>query len=416
MFDSPDELARKIRLGEDSLLELKSVRFAGRTVSGPGRDHLADELAALANTAGGVCVLGVDDRTREVDGIPVERLDDVERFLREVCNDSVTPPLSVTIVRMELPGATGEARAVVKVDVPRSLFVHRSPGGYFHRQGSAKRELSPDLLGRLFQQRSQALVIRFDEQAVPGTTPADLDVDRARPFFPPADLDQTALAKLLLVRETDGALRCTVGGMLLFGREPQRHLPNARVEAVRYRGLRADANYQVDARSCDGTLEDQIVAATAFVNVNMRVGAVKTPARVDLPQFEMRAVFEAIVNAVVHRDYSIYGSHIRLFLFDDRLELSSPGALPNSVTVETMAVRQATRNELIVRFLSKEPVRRVTVPGRVHYVEARGEGVPLILEEGRRVAGRPPVWELFGDELRLTIYGRPPAADPPAMS
>jgi predicted HTH transcriptional regulator len=159
-----------------------------------------------------------------------------------------------------------------------------------------------------------------------------------------------------------------------------------------------------------------MVAAAVFVEANMRVEAVKTPARIDLPQFESRAVFEAIVNAVVHRDYSMHASHIRLFLFDDRLEIYSPGALPNSVTLETMATRQATRNELIVRFLSKTRIQRVVVPGRVHYVEARGEGVPLIIDEGLRVAGRPPVWELFDDELRLTIYGRPPMADPAETS
>ena len=77
-----------------------------------------------------------------------------------------------------------------------------------------------------------------------------------------------------------------------------------------------------------------------------------------------------------------------------------------------MSVRQATRNELIVRFLSKAQARRVAVPGRVYHVEARGEGVPLIIEESHHVAGRLPVWELFDDELRLTIYGRPFTADP----
>lgn len=413
MFDQPEELLRAIRLGEDSRLELKSVRFRGNAVVGPAQDDLADELAAMANSAtGGVCVLGVDDRTRAVEGIPIELLDEVERLVQQACNDSVKPPLLVIIIRMELPDATGAPRPVIRVHVPRGPFVHQSPGGYLHRRGSSKRQLPPDLLGRLFQQRSQALVIRFDEQAVPLTTPADLDTERARPFFPPADPDETALAKLLLVREVDGLLRCTIGGLLLFGRDPQRHLPHARIEAVRYRGLRRDANYQIDARTCDGTIEDQIVAATGFVRANMRVGAMKTPARIDLPQYDTRAVFEAVVNAVVHRDYSIHGSHIRLFLFDDRLELYSPGALPNSVTVDTMSVRQATRNELIVRFLSKAHVHSVAGPGRVYYVEARGEGVPLIIEESHHVAGRPPVWELFDDELRLTIYGRPFAGGP----
>ncbi len=407
MFDSLEELLRKIRLGEDALLELKAVRFRGDDVSGPRRDELADEIVAFANMGGGVVVLGVDDKTREIEGIPVDRLDSVERFVREVVNDSITPPVSALIVRTELPSTTGEARAVLKIDIPRSLFVHKGPGGYFQRIGSSKRELKPDFLARLFQERSQARVIRFDEQVVPGTTAADLDLDRARSYFPPGDPDEIAIQKLLLVRGDGGILRCTVGGLLLFGRAPQQYLPNARIEAVRYRGVKADTNYQIDARSCEGPLEDQVTAATTFVEANMRVGALKTPARVDLPQFDIRVVFEAIVNAVVHRDYSIHGSKIRAFLFDDRMELYSPGALPNSVTIETMAARQATRNELIVRFLSKARVQRGDIPGRVHFVEARGEGVPFILEEGRRLSGRPPVYELFDDELRLTIYGRP---------
>ncbi|WP_246041625.1 AlbA family DNA-binding domain-containing protein [Desulfoglaeba alkanexedens] len=74
MFDSPEELLRKIRLGEDTSLELKTVRFRGDRISEPKRDDLADELAAIANTHDGVIVLGVDDKTRDIDGIPAERI------------------------------------------------------------------------------------------------------------------------------------------------------------------------------------------------------------------------------------------------------------------------------------------------------------------------------------------------------
>ena len=411
MFGGQDELVRKIRLGEDSLLELKAVRFRGAKVSGPSREELANVLSAMANTAGGVCVLGVDDASRNIKGIPVDRLDPVESLVREICNDAIKPPLVVIVVRTELPAATGELRPVIRVDVARSPFVHRSPGGYCQRLGSSTREIPPDLLSRLFQQRSQAPVFRFDEQPLPGTSLADLDLERARPYFPAGDVDDVALKKLLLVREVDGVPCCTIAGLVLFGRDPQQHLPNTRVEAVCYRGLRPDSNYQIDARDCDGPIEDQIVAAASFVQKNMRTAARKTPAREDLPQFDVRVVFEAVVNAVVHRDYSIHGSKVRLFVFDDRLEIYSPGALPNSLTVDTMAARQATRNELIVRFLSRARIQRVGVPGRAHFMEARGEGVPLILHESRRVSGRTPLYELFGDELRLTIYGRPPPTD-----
>lgn len=407
MLDSPDELLAKIRLGEDAFLELKGVRFRGDKVSGPSRDDLADELAAMANTAGGVVVLGVDDKTREVEGIPIGRLDAVETLVREVLNDAIDPPLTALILRMELADASGQRHPVLKVDVPHGLFVHKSPGGYFHRIGSSKRELKTEQLLRLGQQRGQARIIRFDEQVVPGTSVADLDTERARPFFAPSEAEERAVAKLLLVREEGGSLLCTVGGLLLFGKRPQAHLANARIEAVHYRGVRPDSNYQLDARSCDGTLADQIDAAFSFVQKNMRVVAAKTPARVDEPQFDVRAVFEAVVNAVIHRDYSIHSSKIRLFLFEDRLELMSPGALPNSVTLDTMAARQATRNELLVRFLSKTPVGQPGRELRGSYVEARGEGVPLIIEASLRLSGRAPVYELFDDELKLTIFGRP---------
>ena len=218
MFDGSDELVAKIRLGEDALLELKVVRFRGKKVSGPGRNDLADEIAAMANTTGGVLVLGVDDKTRDVEGIPVERLDTVEALVREVLNDSIDPPLTAVILRMEIPDKSGVMRAVLKVEVPKGLFVHKSPAGYFHRIGSSRREMKTEQLLRLGQQRSQARIIRFDEQVVPGTTTADLDLDRARPFFAPGEPDDLALGKLLIARQDGDVLRCTVGGLLVFGR------------------------------------------------------------------------------------------------------------------------------------------------------------------------------------------------------
>jgi predicted HTH transcriptional regulator len=182
MFNHSQELLFKIRLGEDSFLELKEVRFAGDRVSAPHRDSLADELAAFANARGGVCVLGVDDGTRDVIGIPLELLDRVEDFVGEVSNDSIEPPLLATVERLWLPTSLGTEAAVLKIEVPRSLFVHRSPGGCFHRIGSSKRQVSPQYLARLFQQRSQTGIIRFDEQPIGQAKLADLSEAHWRRF------------------------------------------------------------------------------------------------------------------------------------------------------------------------------------------------------------------------------------------
>ena len=83
MFATRGELLKKVRLGEDNVLALKEVRFAGGKIRGPGPDDLADDLAAFANSRGGVLLLGICDRTRQVSGIPVDRLDDVEALVRQ---------------------------------------------------------------------------------------------------------------------------------------------------------------------------------------------------------------------------------------------------------------------------------------------------------------------------------------------
>jgi predicted HTH transcriptional regulator len=169
MFDTTASLLQKIALGEDSFLELKALSCLGKAVTAPHRAGLADELAAFANARGGVCILEIEDETRRPIGVPAGCLDVAETFVRELCNDSIDPPLLATIEKVALPSSDGSSVVVIKVTVPQSLFVHRSPGGYLHRIGSSKREMSPDYLARLFQQRSQARLIRFDERRRAGS-------------------------------------------------------------------------------------------------------------------------------------------------------------------------------------------------------------------------------------------------------
>jgi predicted HTH transcriptional regulator len=408
MFDSIEELSRKIQLGEDSSLELKAVLFSGANVRGPHANSLADELAAFANTRDGVVVLGVDDETREVTGIPLEKLDAVELYVRNLCSDLLKPPLQVGIFRIELPDLAGNAKPVIKIDVPRSLFVHQSPGGYLYRIGSSKRPIPPEYLARLFQQRSQACLIRFEEQAVPNSSMASLSQNLWERFTTrSAEPAETVLFKRkLLTRDDEENVRASVAGIVMCSEHPEKHLAEAYIEAVRYRGVIQDSNYQLDALKIQGPLDEQIRQAMLFLRRNQVLAATKETHRVEKPQFSERAVFEAIVNAVAHRDYSIYGSKIRFFLFDDRLELYSPGALPNTVTVDSLPLRQSTRNELITSLLAECPVPEAA--GRVKrafYMEKRGDGVPIILRESEELSGRKPEYRLIDEsELMLTIF------------
>lgn len=412
MFDNPNDLLEKIRLGEDSFLELKEVRLSGKRVTDPHRDSLADELAAFANSRGGVCVLGVDDDTRDILGIPPESLDSVVDFVRSLCLDSIKPSLVPIIERLNLPSATGEWLAVIKVEVPRSLFVHESPGGYMHRVGDAKKKMMPDYLARLFQQRSQVRIIRFDEQPVPGATLDDLQTDFWQRFATRRSKDsrENLLEKLAMAREdADGVLRPTVAGVLMASAEPRRWLPNAYIQAVAYRGIevrpQGDTAYQIDSADISGPLDRQILAACHFVKKNMKVAASKHEGRLDLPQYDLTAVFEAVVNAVAHRDYSIHGSKIRLRLFADRFELYSPGTIPNTMTVESLPYRQASRNEAITSLLAKCPVPKANgeITERSAMMDKRGEGVQIILDNGERLSGVRPEYRLIDDAELLLI-------------
>ncbi len=420
MPESAARLLERIRLGEDSLLELKEVVFAGGKVRGPGRDSISDSLAAFANAHGGTLVLGVDDKSREIVGIPVERLDEVVGLVTEVCRDAIDPPLAPVVERLDLPDASGIRRCLVRTTVDRSLFVHRSASGYVRRAGNSKRQVPPSALARLFQERSQTGLSSFDESVVAGAGLGDLEerlVDRFQTLRT-ADSREVLAEKLgLLKRADDGLLKATLAGVLLAAERPQRWLPNAFVQAVAYRGTDVGealdySNYQLDAQDLHGPLDRQVADACRFVAKNQRVAATKSMGREDRPEYDMTAVFEAMVNAVAHRDYSVYGSKIRLRLFSDRLELYSPGGPPNGITLDALAYRQASRNNTVGSLLARCPVPE-DIPGletsRVTLMDRRGEGVGVILRRSEAHSGRLPTYELFGDaELRLTIFAATP--------
>jgi predicted HTH transcriptional regulator len=415
MLENISDLLKQIALGEDSILELKNITFKGDRVSGPHRNGMADELAAMANTHTGIILLGVDDKTREIEGIAAEQLDLVEGWLRAICNDLIEPPLDCLIRKLSLP-VQEEEKIIIRIDVPRSLFVHQSPGGYFCRIGSSKRQMKPDVLARLFQQRSQARLIRFDEQTVPGARLDELSPplwNRFRTVISPQD-DKEFLLKMKLVAAGDNdIISPTVSGILMTSETPEAFMPGAFIQAVCYRGTEKTGGYQLDAQDISGPLDAQIRGACRFVERNMRVYAIKAPNRIETPQFSLNAVFEAVVNAVAHRDYSVYGSKIRLHLFADRLELYSPGTIPNTMTIDSLSERQSARNELLTSLLARCPMNFNAVGSERSYImDKRGEGVPVIIMESERLSGRRPEYRLLDDaELKLTIYAAPPPAE-----
>ena len=396
MFNSVTELTEKIYLGEDATIEFKREL--------PHREGLADEIVAFANANGGMILIGVGDDSQIV-GIDRQDLDSTEKTVVEICSDNIDPMVHITTEKLRI-----DDKILLKIDVPPSLFVHKSSGRYLFRAESSTRQMTTEQLARLLQIRSQAHRISFDKQFVPNTHKDTLRGRLYQRYITEGVTDDDKIEDLLrkrrlLVKEGKDD-RASVAGVLMCHNRPDEFLYNSFIQAVYYSGLRKDANYQIDAKDFKGPLDQQIVEAFKFVERYNQVSARKDIGRIERPQYNMRAVFEAIVNAVVHRDYSKAGSKIRLFMFADRLELYSPGALANTLTVDDLPFNQATRNELLARLLSETTLddnmgRQVA---RRHFLERRGEGVGIILNESQELSGKTPVYELFGEELRLTIF------------
>ena len=411
MFDSNEELLQQISLGEDSAIAFKNIIFSDNKIIEPDINTIADEFASMANANSGVYIFGVDDKSKTITGIPKEKLDCVEQWLQGICIDFIEPQLFCRIRKIPLT-IDSEIKCIIRVDIAKSLFVHQSPGGFYYRVGSSKRKMSTAFLARLFQQRSQARLIRFDAQAV-SFAPSDcLEKKYWQKFkntLVEMDDQEFLLKAKLLTKDEDGKICPTVAGILLASHEPQIFLRNAFIQAVCYRGIERNANDQIDAHDFTGPLDEQILDAYNFVNKNMRIYAKKDIGRQDFPQFSMQAVFEALVNAVVHRDYSIDTSKIRLHLFFDRLELFSPGAIPNTMTIDNLPHMQASRNELLTSLLARSPFPDTIQSDRKFFMDRRGEGVPIILNKSQEISGKMPEYRLIGDEeLLLTIYAYNP--------
>jgi predicted HTH transcriptional regulator len=280
--------------------------------------------------------------------------------------------------------------------------------------------MTTEFLLRLGQQRSRSGLVGFDELTVAGARLEDLDQRLCERFRSSrtADALPDFLVKLGMAARDDASdLRPTVAGLLLGTRNPRKWFPNAYVQAVAYAGTvaapsRPDEVYQLDAKDADGPLDEQILAACRFVFRNQRVAARKNLGRTDLPQYDMQAVFEAVVNAIAHRDYSIHGAKVRLFVFEDRLELYSPGGLPNTLEIGSLPYRQVSRNQAVTSLLAGCALGSegdFLGTDRRTFMEKRGEGVRIILDRSTALAGRAPEYRVLDDaEVLLTIWAARP--------
>ncbi len=417
MYDVPAELLAAIDAGEDSLLELKEIVVEGAklVVADEGRavPWLARQLSAFCNSDGGVLVLGVADDRRLI-GVPDERIDDLQRLVIDAARDGVEPPADhlVRLDAMRLPGQGGETVIVLKVDIRPDYFAVHAPRGKrpFVRAGNTTREVSMEQLPRLLARRSRLL--SADERPVLAATWDDLDHDRlagyhdARFGRPADDLVRFAANVKVTALDDRDSRHPSVAGLLLFGRAPLVGLPNAGIDLVVYGSTEPDTDQRVDTRQFEGTLTSQVDAVMSYLGASPHLAVASSKdatGRIDSPAYSLRALQECVVNAVAHRDYAISG-RVRVQVFIDRIDVTSPGRLPNTLSPEDLFAgpQPIRRNQIVVGFLSQP----ATWPSGRAAMEGMGEGFLTIVRETERLAGRPPTVRQHTEALTVSLPAR----------
>ena len=373
--------------GEDSFAEFK------RDVS--QRSDFAAEMIAFANAEGGQIFVGVDD-----DGaiIGVEDAKQIEEAVLNIGRQNCNPSLIPTLDRIST-----DRGIVLVVNVPRRTGPpHETNSGQCHlRVGSTKRLCTPFERARLLQ---AAGLYHFDETPVSGTSIAQIHLAALAAYYQriyekPLEAADVPLAPMLqamrfLAPDVDGSWRLSVAGLLLFGQHPEDHLYYARISAVRWLGLEAGEEI-LDRQEITGRLPDQIEQAEKFVLRNTRLSSsINGMQQTDTYEYPRPALREAIVNAVAHRDYSLDGAQILLYIFDDRIEIRSPGALPNSVTLQNIRAHYSKpRNETIARVLFN-----------LGFVNTLGSGIPRMIRLMREHSGREPDLEVLGQQFLVRLW------------
>ncbi len=366
--------------------EGKTLEFK-QDVSSPR--NIIKTITAFANTAGGVILIGIEDGTKAVLGL-ANPLDEEERLCSMIA-DLIEPRL---VPNVELLNWKGRTLLAVEV-YPSALRPHwlKTGGienGVLVRVGSTNRQADKPLIAEM---RRSALNLSYDEEPMPDINPDSLDVRVASGLFSGfKEWSDSTPESLHLVCRYQGRLVPTVGGVLLFGKDRERHFPDAWIQCGRFRGT--NKAVILDQQDLREHLPQALEISFEFVKKHASRAAVFGELRrTDIWSVPLAAVREALTNAIVHADYSQVGSPIRIAIYDDRIEIENPGLLVSGLTIENLRLGVSKLRNRVIGRIFKD----------LNLIEQWGSGFERMYADCEQGSFPVPIFEEVGYHFRVTL-------------
>ena len=359
--------------------------------------ELLKHLIAFANADGGQLVIGIEDEKqgniitgfKDARAYPIDEFKKVDREIRDT-------PLDLSFEEIPVVNHKGEDDLilVISVELSSNRVIAAPNDEVYLRQGDESVKLSYEQRTQLAYDKGQRF---FEDEVVPDASLEDIDDSLVQEFKNRFDISDRSTEEILKARRFLVNGKLTKAAILLFGKYPSAFFPQARVRFQRFDGtdMGTGSHFNVIKEvTFDEALPILIVKVRDFIRTQLREfqylddnGQFQI-----LPEYPEFAWFEGVVNAVTHRDYSIYGDHIRVLMFDDRLEIHSPGKLPNIVTVENIKHERFSRNPRIARTLTE-----------FGWVREMNEGVKRIYSEMESAFLHEPKYSEPGNKVVLTL-------------
>lgn len=344
------ELLDIISTGETSKVQFKKEM--------DNDDSIAAELIAFSNSKGGMILFGIEDKKGTVLGLDYQQLQSYSNRIATIANDKVKPQVFLYTEVVSIPSETDEKKILV-VEVAEGIAkpYKDKNGAIWIKQGSDKRRLTDNNEQvRLFQQSG---ILYLDEMIIPQTSIEDIDFSKVEQYIKAiqkreteekTEISETILTNLNILKNG----RLTLGGLLFFAKNPQKYRPAFCVKAISFFGNSIGGTEYRSSQDIEGTIPQIFEETMRFFTTNLyHVQAEQNFNKTGILEVSQTALEELLQNALVHRDYS-KNSPVRIMIFDNRIEIVSPGSLPNSLTIENVKMGNAVvRNNLLVSYCSK---------------------------------------------------------------